>query len=69
MGWMFPNGLSILEKNTEELVPWAWGINGFASVIAAPLSVIISMSYGFHVVLIIAALFYILSGYIIGRFT
>lgn len=68
MGWMFPNGLSILEGKTGDLVPWAWGINGFASVIAAPLSVMISMTYGFYTVLTIAALLYLFSGYAIGRF-
>ena len=52
MGWFFPVGLLLLEQRSPSLIPWAWGINGFASVAAAPLAVILSMSFGFRVVLL-----------------
>jgi len=58
MGWMFPAGLMILEKGPQGLIPWAWGVNGFTSVMAAPLSVMLAMSYGFAIVIAAAVLCY-----------
>lgn len=55
LGWMFVSGVGVLEKRTPQLVPWAWGINGFASVMAAPLAVMLSMSFGFDAVILMAA--------------
>lgn len=61
MGWMFPNGLLALERRAAWMVPWAWGLNGFASVAAAPLAVIFSMSLGFSNVMRLAALLYLIA--------
>jgi len=61
MGWMFPNGMELLQNNSESLLPWAWGINGFLSVAASPLAVMLSMSFGFSCVMISALTVYILS--------
>ncbi|MDZ7719453.1 MAG: hypothetical protein U5K72_11615 [Balneolaceae bacterium] len=58
LGWMFVSGIGVLENRSPELVPWAWGINGFASVVAAPMAVMLSMSFGFQIVLLIASGFY-----------
>jgi hypothetical protein len=51
MGWPFPIGMVLLERRSPSLIPWAWGMNGFASVAAAPLAVLLSMSFGFQAVL------------------
>jgi len=40
-------------------VPWAWGINGCASVTAAPLATALAVSFGFRAVLGLAALLYL----------
>ena len=37
------------------LVPWAWAINGCASVVASVLAAILAISYGFTVVLALGA--------------
>ncbi len=66
MGWMFPSGLRILEEGSAYLIPWAWGVNGFASVAAAPLSVLLSMSLGFSGVSIIAIALYLFAGGVAG---
>ncbi len=58
MGWMFPSGLMILERGPQVLIPWAWGVNGFTSVMAAPLSVMLAMSQGFTSVIAAAMLCY-----------
>jgi hypothetical protein len=61
MGWMFPGGMDVLEKQSDTLIPWAWGVNGFASVTAAPLAIILSMSIGFNNVILIGLGFYLLA--------
>jgi hypothetical protein len=55
MGLPFPLGLGWLESNAPDLVPWAWAVNGCASVIAAVLAAIMALSYGFTVVLLAGA--------------
>lgn len=35
----------------REYVAWGWAVNGFASVVGAVLATLLSMAYGFHVVL------------------
>ena len=50
MGFLMPSALARLDRAGGELIPWAWGVNGFASVLAAPLATAIGMTWGFHVV-------------------
>jgi len=61
LGWFFPAGMLLLERRSPHLIPWAWGINGFASVAAAPLAVLLSMSFGFQAVLFGAVGCYLLA--------
>jgi len=58
MGVPFPQGLAMLGRGREALVPWAWGINGFASVTGTSLAVLLATSLGFGVVLVTAAALY-----------
>jgi hypothetical protein len=58
MGVPFPFGLTWLEKAESKLVPWAWAVNGCASVIAAVLAAILVLSTSFSVVLLLGAIFY-----------
>lgn len=62
MGWMLPSGMEILSREQAELIPWAWGINGFASVTAGPLAVLLSMETAYSTVLWAAAGCYLLAG-------
>ena len=55
MGMPFPTALKRLGANRQPLVPWAWGINGFASVIGAVLGTFLAISVGF-IALSLAAL-------------
>jgi len=61
MGIPFPYGMSTIDNNSRYLVAYGWGVNGFFSVLGSVLVVMLSMSYGFKVVFIIAAIFYILA--------
>ncbi|MFO8089801.1 MAG: hypothetical protein R6U13_08200 [Desulfatiglandaceae bacterium] len=61
LGWMFPAGFQMLERKADPLAPWAWGVNGFASVTAAPLAVIIAMGFGFNAVMLSALICYLVA--------
>jgi hypothetical protein len=54
MGLPFPLGLSRLSDRAPSLMPWAWAINGCASVVAAVLASLLAMHVGFTVVLTLA---------------
>ena len=61
MGIPFPVGLAYLAKESPSLIPWAWGINGCASVISAILATLIAIDFGFVVVTLLALVFYLLA--------
>jgi hypothetical protein len=61
LGWPFPIGLRETSGRFPSLVPWAWGINGCASVIGAVLGKMTSMSVGLRMTMLIATLLYLLS--------
>lgn len=61
LGWPFPSGLRILSEKHPDLVPWAWGINGCASVIGAVLGKCLAISIGFRFLMGIACLLYLLA--------
>ena len=58
MGMPFPLGLSRVSLEAPALVPWAWGVNGCASVLSAMLATVIAMEFGFSTVLLTAAVLY-----------
>jgi len=60
MGMPFPSGLKRIEKYNPGFIPWAWGVNGGASVLASILCIIIAMWFGFLSTLIIAAIIYLI---------
>jgi hypothetical protein len=62
MGLPFPLGLAWLEARAPHLVPWAWAINGCASVVAAVLAAILALSFGFTAVLLLGTGAYALAG-------
>jgi spermidine synthase len=62
MGILFPSGLSKVHRVREELIPWAWGINGFFSVMGAAGAVLVAIEYGFRAVILTALTLYIIAG-------
>ncbi len=59
MGLPFPLALSSLAQHAEQLIPWAWGINGCASVISAVLATLLAIHFGFNFVILSAAVLYL----------
>jgi hypothetical protein len=62
MGMPFPLGLASLSGRAAHLVPWAWGINGCASLISAVLATLLAIHFGFSVVIGVAVLLYLVAG-------
>jgi len=60
MGIPFPLGLSTLSFLNNSFIPWAWGINGCASVISAVLASLLAIHYGFSWIILFALAMYIL---------
>lgn len=61
LGFFFPLGLGQLTGNRRSFVPWAWSINGAFSVVATVSARILSQTYGFSLVLALAAALYLLA--------
>jgi len=60
LGMFFPLGIRRAESIHPDLVPWAWGINGCASVTASVLAVTTAMAFGFGAVWALALITYAL---------
>ena len=58
MGIPFPLALSFLNQHYSKLIPWAWGVNGCASVISAILAMLLAIHLGFNAVILCALLLY-----------
>jgi len=61
MGMPFPLGLAGTRHNDPQLMPWAWGINGCASVLSAILAILLAIEIGFSGVMLSAVLLYALA--------
>ena len=61
MGMPFPSGLRLLGQGAPCLAPWAWGVNGSASVVGAVLAMVLAVSVGFRLVLLAAFALYALA--------
>jgi hypothetical protein len=60
LGVPFPTGIRALNANAPDLIPWAWGINGYTSVLGSVLAILLAIPLGFSRVLVLAALCYAL---------
>jgi len=59
MGMPFPLGLARTAARTPEMVPWAWGVNGCASVLSAVLAALLGIHFGFTMVVFLALVLYV----------
>lgn len=67
MGMPFPLGLRQLGRTHAELLPWAWAINGCASVVATALATLVALGAGLAAVLFIAAGCYVVAALVARR--
>jgi SAM-dependent methyltransferase len=66
MGMPFPLVLRQLGQTRPELLPWAWAINGCASVIAGPLATLLALGAGLPMVLLVASACYAMAALLAG---
>ncbi len=63
MGMMFPSGIRALSlQKKDDLIPWAWGVNGAFSVISTVLATILAVEFGFSIVMLVGAVAYFTAG-------
>lgn len=67
MGTPFPLGLDVVSKKLPVSVPWAWAINGCASVVGAIVATLLAIHFGFMVVVAAAAALYALAALALPR--
>lgn len=60
MGQPFPLGLRIIEREGLGVIPWAWGVNGAASVLGSALSLTIAIGIGYRLTLFVGVAIYLL---------
>lgn len=61
MGIPFPTGLHQLGIQSQDLMPWAWGVNGVFSVLGSVLVILVSMQSNFTTSFGVATLFYLMA--------
>jgi SAM-dependent methyltransferase len=55
LGHFFPLGISALRLRDPAWVAWAWGVNGFCTVLASVSAVLVALHAGFSALLVLAA--------------
>lgn len=63
MGFPFPTGIRLLEGKERGIIPWAWAVNAFSSVISPVLALMMAFWGGYNLVLLLAS-----GGYFIAPF-
>jgi hypothetical protein len=58
LGMPFPAGLRVVGVEAPSLIAWAWGVNGFFTVIGSVLAMIVGMVSGFTAVLVVGGTCY-----------
>jgi len=61
MGMPFPLGLRVVSGRAATLIPWAWGVNGCASVVSPVLATVLAVWLGFQVVVLGALALYLMA--------
>ena len=60
MGMPLPIGMRLFH-DSNDLVPWSWGVNSATSVLGAILAVVVAMNAGFTVTLLVGTLLYLMA--------
>lgn len=67
MGMPFPIGLTLIDDNDRRYAAFAWGINGFFSVIGTVTAIILAMTAGFFFVFVLTGIIYLLAMFFISK--
>lgn len=61
MGIPFPTGIRLLDLQEKRLIPWAWAVNAFSSVVSSVLALLVAFWAGYTLALLLAAGGYLLT--------
>ena len=61
MGMPMPLGIRIAARSAPELIPWAWGVNGGASVLGSVAALAAATLSGFNQVLLAGGAIYLIA--------
>jgi len=67
MGMPFPTGIRMVAEHDKNAVPWMWGVNGGMTVLGSILAIILAIGMNFTVVLLSAALGYLIALVLFAR--
>lgn len=67
LGMPFPTGIKAVSTESSAFIPWAWGVNGFFTVIGSVGAIILGMALGFKIVILLAALCYLVALLVVPR--
>lgn len=68
MGMPFPLGMKFCNEKFSNKIPWAWGINGFMSVCAIPLTTLFAIELGARWLFFLTAILYVFPFFILILF-
>lgn len=60
LGMPFPTGLAVLAKSSPQSIPWAWAMNGYATVVGISSAALIAMRTGYAMLILLALGVYLL---------
>ena len=61
LGVPFPSAIAALSRIDAAQLPWAWAVNGCASVVGAVLATLLAVHLGFNAVVLLAISLYVLA--------
>lgn len=64
MGLPFPLGIKGLGEKIPEMIPWAWAVNGFFSVLSPVIAIILAIGIGFKAVILMGAIAYLIASFL-----
>jgi len=64
----FPAGMAMTGRASPGLVPWAWAVNGFLSVLTPVLAIVTAWRTGLGMVMLLGAAAYVLAYFASRRF-
>lgn len=67
MGMPMPTAIRILAREVPAIIPWAWGVNGAASVMGSAAALAIALLSGFSRALSVAAALYLAAMFLVRR--
>jgi hypothetical protein len=67
MGMPYPLGMSLVSEKLPSWIPWAWAVNGCASVVSAILATLFAIHLGFVFVVLVAVVLYLLAALVLRQ--